>query len=255
METISRVFWVPKRGSSEDEYQDAFAPQERLDEYRSEPLQRFAISDGASEAIYSGRWARILAEAWCENRLKLLEGDLDDLTILGEAWKHSVEKSQLPWWAEEKIRSGSFATLVGLELQQKSCGAAEWSCTAVGDSCWLLVRKNQVVAFGPLQKSADFSNSPYLLASNSSMMANLSAAVATTSGLLEEGDEFFLMTDAIAHWAFSQLEAEMPFNEWFPFFDAGDSEAAFTNWVDALRDRGEMRNDDVTLLSVCVVRS
>lgn len=254
MNTITRVFWIPKRGSSEDEYQDAFAPREKLDEYRCEPVQRFAVSDGASEAIYSGRWARMLAQAWCESRLELGGASPDDLAILGEAWLRSVEDSQLPWWAEEKIRSGSFATLVGLELRDGPSGAA-WSCTAVGDSCWLLVRGNEALSVGPLQASADFSNSPYLLASNPAMMADLAGAVATRSGTLEEEDKFFLMTDAIAHWVIEKKQGQTPFNEWFPFFDAEDGTAAFKDWVDALRERGEMRNDDVTLMLVRVVRS
>ncbi|WP_454740224.1 hypothetical protein [Cupriavidus necator] len=252
MDTIVRVFWDPKRGSSEEEYQDAFAPRERLDEYRCEPVQRFAVSDGASEAIYSGRWAQILTQAWCEGRLELSEGRTEDMAILGETWRQSIGDSELPWWAEEKIRSGSFATLVGLELHEGPCGSA-WSCTAVGDSCWLLIRENQVMALGPLQKSADFSNNPYLLASNPSLMANLPTAVTTTSGILEKGDEFFLMSDAIAHWVVGKIEGQVLFNEWFPFFDARDSEEAFKDWVGTLRDSGEMRNDDITLMSVCVV--
>ena len=48
----SRTFWLPRRGNSPDEYEDAFAVDDASG--------RYAVADGATEGCFTGLWARLL---------------------------------------------------------------------------------------------------------------------------------------------------------------------------------------------------
>ena len=56
------AYWLPKEGSREDEYEDAFAPAQAADDAPSEFL--CAVADGATETSFSGLWAQLLVEAY-----------------------------------------------------------------------------------------------------------------------------------------------------------------------------------------------
>ena len=83
------------------------------------------------------------------------------------------------------------------------------------------------------------------------------------------GDQFLLMTDALAKWFLLQTERmEKPWRPIGQFFRAeqdttkgikdenrnetGGAPPAthFADWVERLRDQGDLRNDDVTLLVI-----
>ena len=54
MDAYLKAFWLPKDGSTEEEYEDAFFPR-HSSSFTGERL-RFAIADGATEAFtYSSR--------------------------------------------------------------------------------------------------------------------------------------------------------------------------------------------------------
>jgi hypothetical protein len=60
-----------------------------------------------------------------------------------------------------------------------------------------------------------------------------------------------LATDAIACWIFKQLEANQ--DPWVKL-DEISSQDMFANWVNELRDRHEIANDDTTLLCLEIKR-
>ena len=106
MKTKVNVFWAQKAGNAKSEYEDAAWP--RSTETLQGWDQRIAVADGATDAVYSGLWARLLVEAYgsCQ---------MTGLTIqenLGEAakmWEQQVRRASLPWYAEEKARAGAYA--------------------------------------------------------------------------------------------------------------------------------------------------
>src|SRR5947207_14428775 len=106
-----RIFWTPKRGNTAEEYEDAFWPPEPL--ALQSKLLRFAIADGATEASFARPWAQILTRAYCRDQLsdKKIRKTLPRLE---QEWRSAIGNQPLPWYAEEKLGQGAFATLLGL---------------------------------------------------------------------------------------------------------------------------------------------
>ena len=102
-----QTFWLPKQGNTAEEYEDAFAA--------SVENRRFGVADGATESSFADIWAQALVEAFTQSPPNGIEFD-DWLKPLQEAWHKNVSWDRLPWFAEEKAKSGAFATLLGLEL-------------------------------------------------------------------------------------------------------------------------------------------
>ena len=99
------VFWLPKAGNTPAEYEDAFWPRHYcLDS--SGPV-RLAVADGATETSFSGLWARLLVAAYGRGRLTVDENE-PALRRIRRIWKRAVGQKPLPWYAEEKLRSGAF---------------------------------------------------------------------------------------------------------------------------------------------------
>lgn len=231
MQASLRIFWTPKRGNSGDEYEDAFWPREPLD--IDSKLLRFAVADGATETSFAGSWARILTRAYCRDQFaeKKIRKHLPQLE---QQWQSSIERTSLPWYAEEKLSHGAFATLLGLTLWD-----GEWQSTAIGDSCLFQVRNGQVMTAFPMTCAEDFNNRPRLLSSNKRNWNDELTQIARARGTWQKDDVFYLMTDALACWFLREKAAAA-------VVDRAYSEAG---WIESLRDEG-MRNDDVTLLRI-----
>src|SRR2546422_7087812 len=112
MHLFAQGFFLPKAGNSHEEYEDAFWPQERIDLHT--PAFRCAVADGATETSFSGLWAQMLVRAYCKGELSRKR---QDLSRLQRNWLKFVSGRPLPWYAEEKLRSGAFSSIVGLALK------------------------------------------------------------------------------------------------------------------------------------------
>lgn len=272
-----RTQWLPKRGNHPHEYEDAFRPT-TCD--RDAVVLRCAVADGATETSFSGLWANQLVAAYCRGQLgpRRWETTLERLQL---RWKDAVDSRELPWYAEEKARAGAFSAIVGITFSARpariadidslpapdaaslaattgaleaphpahASGPIRWTAMGLGDSCLLQVRDNRLVRSFPLSDSADFSNRPRLLSSNAAANRMLNGAIRRTSGTALRGDSFLLATDALACWALSMEERGE--DVWKELVAAARGDAdSFRVWVDELRDRRGLRNDDVTLLHV-----
>jgi hypothetical protein len=245
VEIYAKEFCLPKRGSSEDEYDDSSSA--------ARDKSRFAVADGATEASFSREWAKQLVRAFTAKRLSIPIA-LDELKPLQSKWENFVHRHPLPWYAEEKIRSGAFAAFVGLELLVGDSGGAEriWRATAVGDSCLAQVRGNEIIKAFPLVDSASFGNCPNLLSSIPNCNGNGTELVMQCSGTWGCEDAFFLMTDALACWFFRELEqGNKPWNL-LRDLDTQDS-VSFQEFIANLRSEARMKNDDVTLMRIDII--
>ena len=258
MHVLHRAFWLPKAGNTVEEYEDACWPQ-REGEAGSDVF-RCAVADGATETSFSGLWARLLVQSFCAGRLRR-RTLRKTLPHLQRAWRQRVAAKPLPWYAEEKVRSGAFSSLVGLTIgrpcvgdgpgdDRRSGGEGAWGAIAIGDSCLFQVRNDRLIAAFPLTRSDRFNSRPALLASDPRGNARLAESLAYTSGCWATGDSFYLMTDALACWFLRAVEAgEQP---WTALRDLtrGEQGASFAEWVAGLREAARLRNDDVTVLRV-----
>ena len=117
----------------------------------------------------------------------------------------------------------------------------------MGDSCLFQVRDEELVESFPLWDAAQFGNAPVLLGSRSSRPVTRAGATQECCGACYNGDLFFLMTDAVAQWFLKDHEAGR--QPWHTIQEE-KGQRGLVAWIDELRDEGEIRNDDVTVLVV-----
>lgn len=242
--TTYRIFRLPKRGHTDDEYEDSAAI--------GSGHNRFAIGDGASESAFSKEWSQLLVEGYVQSNSDNRDVLQADFSALQEAWYTLVTARSLPWYAEAKVAQGAFSTLLGLTCDDPpKNGINRWHAIAIGDSCLCHVREGKLLDSFPYQSPGEFSNDPVLLGSR--MPA--SQAVERSrwkfrGGTWLPGDHFWLMTDALAQWFLgSCLQGEFPWDRLPPRKLYQDSRM-FPDLIEELRKQKAIRNDDVTLVLI-----
>ena len=105
-----RAFWAAKAGNAVGDYEDAFALGHDC----------IAIADGATESSFARAWAQALVEGFVADPgathppgIRRLQTWLRPLQA---AWHSGVAWDRLPWFAEDKARSGAFATFLGFQM-------------------------------------------------------------------------------------------------------------------------------------------
>jgi serine/threonine protein phosphatase PrpC len=243
-----RSFRIAKRGNTTDEYEDASAG----DAARG----RFAVADGVTESSFAGDWAKLLVEHYVEQPVK---HDAWQAWLSGprQQWKHRIGSQALPWYAEEKRESGAFATFLGLELKTLTLAGSpptsrrRWSAVAVGDSCVFHVRGGRLLTSFPITNAEAFGNDPAVLGSVDPTGPHRDPIATWTGGDWHEGDTLALATDALAQWLLRRAQLKKPLGPALDrWLDQSSSEDDFASWITELRQSGQLRNDDVTLLMV-----
>jgi hypothetical protein len=251
---IIQMFSVQKAGNDISECEDIW------NYVKSDRLCSIALSDGATESSFSQEWAKELVTAFvnhdCPKSSWLIKSQ--------QNWQQWLENQNLSWFAKRKVGQGAFATFLGLEVFDN----LRWKAIAVGDSCLFVVRNyelritnyelsanhqlpitnHQFLKSFPLKHSEEFGNRPRLIGTHSNTEQICFSEI---KGVAKIGDRFYLATDAIACWIFKQLEDNQ--DPWVKL-DEISSQDMFVNWVNELRDRHEIANDDTTLLCLEIKR-
>ncbi len=231
------VLCLPKHGNAEDEYEDAWA---------ADPARgRFAVADGASETSFAGRWAQLLTDGYLEAaRSSAVE---EWLPAPRRRWAAEVMGLELPWYAEMKREQGAFATFLGVQVRRPSADRpARWRAVAVGDSCLIRAEKRtipivSVGSIGGLRQPAAADR----------LARRAGDRTRVRVGALLPGDLLLLLTDALAQWFLqAQEQGGRPAEAIETLLSADRPDEAFAEWVEEQRGRGDLRNDDVTLLAV-----
>ena len=164
------------------------------------------------------------------------------------AWYAEVLQNPLPWYAEEKVRSGAYAALLGLEL----FSAGNWRSLAIGDCCVLQWRAGELAAAFPAGAADFFTSRPFLVPSNSAVNNGLAERLQWANGDWQSGDHFALLSDALGQWVWRRLEAGDPPWPALEQLQRAGQQRVFGEWIEGLRTSGELRNDDVTAVLVAV---
>jgi hypothetical protein len=240
---VCRSLQAPRRGASLEECEDAVAAVAERG--------RFAVADGASESAHAGLWARLLVEDFTG---AAADAWTDALPPLQRRWAEKADPrpgdTPLPWYLEDRLRQGAFATFLGLvvdaapESNGTGAGPWRWRALAIGDSCLFQVRARKLLRRFPVEHSAEFTSSPWLVGSRTPPQG-----LNRTEGDGQPGDRLWLMTDALALWFLRQVETGLePWLELELMLDF--SAERFAEWVEGRRKARELRDDDVTLLAV-----
>lgn len=243
-----QVFWLPKGGHSEEDYEDSFA--------FSIQKRRFAIADGATETSFAKQWAQSLVQAFVSNPppfpfpepcwRECFEGWLRPIQ---QSWQEGIDWENLTWFAAEKARMGASSSLLGVIFEEVSPNILRWSSLAFGDSCLFQIRGDKLLVAFPIDKAEKFNDRPLLLSSYPHNNERVWKEVQVKEGDCQPKDIFLLMTDALALWFLIQWEeGEKSWEEICNLRDQKD----FTLFVSRLRHERRIKNDDVTLLIIRV---
>lgn len=246
-----RVAWAPKAGNRDDEYEDAFWPERALT--TTHAVVRCAIADGATESAFAGLWARQLVAAYAVPTPRGMsewdEGWLHALEQAQVVWQTQVAARPLPWYAEEKARCGAFAALLGVTIAPVAAQVRPWQVWAVGDCALFHVRGDLLKCAFPAAESSFFMRNPFLISSLPVHNATLQEHVQVATGVLAPGDVLYLVTDALGHWFLRQCEVRA--TPWVEVDRAlAQRRRGFSAWVAGQRGRGQMRNDDVSVVRI-----
>ena len=230
---------VPKHGNDLSECEDSFCVADTT----------FAIADGASDGIYSHVWARILAESYCQQGQQLWNADTFSEWVNcrrrmeWDKWHAQVAAKELPWFAREKLRNGSFATFAGLTFATDLSGA--WEACSYGDACLFIVRNDAILHSFPVTSSEAFGNNPPLIATLTGVTPE---HIQILSGRAEAGDRFYLVTDALAQWFLAESERDE--KPWAAFDTGILTDDDLKSFVNDYRGQKLLKNDDVTLIAI-----
>jgi hypothetical protein len=249
---------VPKMGNVSSENEDTFFTHKNGPITKLDSPFTCAISDGATAATFSKLWASILVKTF-SRAIPDPNGFQTNLDKCQLEWKKHFQQRELPWHTEEKMKMGSFATLLWLtifphETSQKPGGRFKALC--VGDSCIFQVRNQKVIFCKPIGNSADFNNRPALIPSLSSLnhFLKMDSSVQIFSNDWQRGDQLLLTTDALAAFLIKKMEEGSGMvSEFFDLLGRSGFEGqVFSNWVDQQRAENTLRNDDTSLTSITI---
>jgi len=242
MATSFHEFWLPRRGSTSEEYEDAFASDLAAG--------RFALADGATESSFSALWAQLLVNDFVQSASRDIDDWKTHIPALQDRWYESVNGPSLSWNVEAKLEQGAFATFLGVTLQY-SGKIPQWQATAVGDSCVFHTRGPLLFSAFPIERADNFNNAPRLLGSRMSADLIQKTPALQTQGSGLAGDRLWLMTDALAQWCLREQESGGdPWNEMEQILSHPEPKQPFAAWIDDLRLSKKLHNDDVTLLAI-----
>lgn len=262
-------FVVPKAGATPDECEDALCvlPHTSFDTLL-EGTVAAAVCDGATESLLSGEWAGILASeaansAGRANGLFSSTTQFEEFTVdVVNQWQDWLRKytdqrvdsgRPLRWYEEAKLVAGAHSTLLAAVLvpdAESEHGQWSWQAAGLGDSCLFHVREGRVLTAHPVSAVEDFGNQPELFASSSREPELLARRTRFAHGTCVSGDTMLLTTDAMAAWFLAQPEPIQAVEKLTDYARNPSQEEPFEAWVQDLRDRGALRNDDVALVHI-----
>jgi hypothetical protein len=239
----AKIGWIsasrPKIGHKSEENEDAIAI--------AHLEWRFAVADGATEGWESGAWARRLAEAYI--RAVPLPADFSDwLAATRAGWRPDAAPGPVAWYAAEKQQEGSFATLLGVELQPVAgeTNAWRWKAVAVGDSCLIHIRDEEVAVAFPLATPGEFGDQPPLVPSSTHVRCPEPEWLA---GRAVPGDWLLLATDAVAAQLLNPAAFPAALSTIAAALAAGDRHRLL-DWLEQVQSRV---NDDASLIAIRIL--
>ncbi|GAB2551737.1 PP2C family serine/threonine-protein phosphatase [Nocardia heshunensis] len=202
-------------------------------------VDRFALADGVSSSVCSGRWAELLVLAWVQQRVDPL--DLEVLAVLRDQWTRDAEIPGPAWFVMDALERGSAATFVAMEMLPDSRRVA---VSAVGDACFFHIRAGRILQVGPVVDWRKFTSRTRAIHTDREPDVE---DIWRLTVSYDAGDVFVLASDALACWVLEHVDS---LEGLLNLTREPEFETAFVRWVEHERENGRLRDDDTT---VCVV--
>jgi hypothetical protein len=238
-----REFLMPKSGCTLVECEDAIGVNDKT--------LRFAVADGATEAFDAKSWSNRLVTNWTNAGVDAALSTSFDawLAEQGEQQHESWSGLKLSWYAEEKALQGSFAAFVGVQIGMLE-GRACWTAIALGDSCLIHRRGDEILLSLPLSEASLFNTSPALAPSSDKFLEKALQYTTSSADWLERGDTLWLLSDAVAAWflAMNENDREKLVQFVSMFDDASDE--ALIEFFGNERQANRVKDDDIAVLKI-----
>ena len=242
-------FTMPKIGEQEADNQDAYCC--------SDDRSMVAIADGASTSLFAKEWANLLVEDFCHRQQEPFENLHRNwqqwLKPLQQQWiSYSNQIKQdpnIPWYVKgSQEKNSASATFIGLKLHPPNqTGKKIWEAIAIGDSCLFQFKKlSGKIIFFPINKSSDFRTVTECF--NSLPQYNVSQPKYLQDNY-DPGDIFLLATDALAEWLLQAIQTTKREDQ--SLISIAEKQE-FEDFIQNLRDKKLIKNDDTTLCRLIV---
>ena len=238
----------PKEGEKLSDCEDSFGYRSSKDGH----CVSAAISDGATEAAYSGLWAGELVSHFVAEPPALEPENRDQFTqwlrTPQEAWHKAVPWDRIPWHGIDKTRAGSLATLLGTVFSTEPGHLqAHWRAMVIGDCCAFITdASHRLLRAFPIDSADDFDNQPNLISSNSERNDGIEESISYFQGTLDQGQRMILATDAVAQWLLRKHQEND--DRWREITELRQGE--LEHWLHRQRRGGGMKNDDATIVVI-----
>ena len=234
-------------GNSVDENEDSILVPSSS-ELEREPVIKFAISDGATESSFSKEWSSLLVSCYKDMPFDIANLPLT-INAISERWQLKTSAIELPWYAQQKLENGAFATFLGITLNLEE---QTFESVSIGDCTLFQVRNDELIRSFPITSIEDFGNTPSLFATNSKFQTDYEKSVKYLKGeAIRSGDLLILASDALAMWLFKRLsEGEKPWLILFILLKYENYQTDFSDWIfNKIKDK-EMKNDDISVILI-----
>lgn len=237
---------IPKVGNSANENEDNILVP-TLSELETSPVIKFAISDGATESSFSKEWSYLLVSCYKDKPFDIANLPLT-INAISETWQSIASAIELPWYAQQKLENGAFATFLGITLNLEE---QTFESVSIGDCTLFQVRNNQLIYSFPITSYEDFGNTPSLFATNFKFQTQYEKSVKYLKRQTISGDLLILASDALAMWIFKRLnEGERPWLSLLITLNYEDYQTDFLNWSLNKIKENEMKNDDISVVLI-----
>lgn len=237
---------IAKVGNSVNENEDNLLVPS-LSELESEPIIKFAISDGATESSFSKEWSDLLVSCYKDKPFDLAKLPLT-INDVSETWQSITSTIDLPWYAQQKLENGAFATFLGITL---NLAEQTFESVSIGDCTLFQVRNNELICSFPITSFEDFGNTPSLFATNSKYQTDFEKSVKYLNGQAESGDLLIIASDALAMWFLKRLnEGERPWQNLLTLLNYEYYQTDFSNWTFNKIKENEIKNDDISVVLI-----
>lgn len=251
MHIVSTTRIAVKRSREGGQTEDAHWPRTSVNLFT--PVFRAAVGDGASGSFCTPPWAQLITRGYCQNAFADHHRKRR-LTRMRQHWEAIARPTSDAWYVRDAYLAGTATALVGITIRDPNIfeETGRFSALAVGDCALYQVRGNQLITAWPYQHSSTFRNRPYQITSRGQRNRDLDEHIQRIEGWWHSGDQFLLMSDAIAEWFIREHETgRWPWQQIQQLERQGRS-PRFAEWINDLRDRREMADDDVTLTHIVV---
>lgn len=239
MTSHHRSFSVSERGNAVEENEDRYSR-------RGKKNVLLAVSDGATEASFSGEWADFLVQSpwknWLLGRAYIEETTVpeelvrDWLEPIRRDFEASLNQERLPWYLAAKVRQGAFATFLGFRMSPRG----RWIAVSCGDSCIVRVRGGCIIDSFPFKNSSEFGDQPRLVSSKPG--ASLPEMAIASGETCADGEVIILATDALAAWMLEDGTRDKRARRLL----SCQSQDEFAALIAEESQEGRLKNDDAT---------